>query len=325
MKKTRNQILKKIKEYDSIIILGHQRPDGDCVGSTLGLKNILTTSFPKKKIYAPANDSASYLDFLKPRDEELKPEIYQESLVIVLDTATKERIDSKYFHLAKETIKIDHHLPVDDYADINFVDVTAPATAQIIVDLFLYPPKNLEMEQEGAEALFTGIVTDTGRFKYSNIRSQTLNAASLLLDYDIDFEKIYNALYLKDSEVLKLEGYLYLNFKTTENGVAYFYIDKKIRKQYNITIEDAASLVNCLDSIKGSLIWVLFVEQDDSTIRVRIRSRYVSIDDIANNYRGGGHKQASGATLLEEKEIDLILKELDIRLKEFKKENGGLM
>lgn len=325
MKEIKKQILKKIKEYDSIIILGHQRPDGDCIGSVLGLKDILNTSFPKKKVYAPANDSVSYLDFLESREKELQPEIYQESLVIVLDTATKERIDSKYYHLAKEAIKIDHHLPVDDYGDINYVDVKAPATAEIIVDFLITFKKQLKLTSKGAKALFTALITDTGRFRYSSVTPKTLEIGAYLLTYDVDFEKIYNNLYLKDLKVLKLEGYLNLNFKTTENGVAYFYIDKKIRNQYNISIEDAASLVNCLDSIKGSLIWVLFVEQEDGTIRARIRSRYVTISDVANNYRGGGHKQASGATLLEEKEITLILKELDMRLKEFKKENGGLM
>jgi phosphoesterase RecJ-like protein len=96
-------------------------------------------------------------------------------------------------------------------------------------------------------------------------------------------------------------------------------------KEYNVTKDDAANLVNSLDSIKGSLIWVAFIEQDDEVeIRVRLRSRFVAINDIARNYRGGGHLQAAGATLYSKDEMDSILNELDLLHKEFKENNKEL-
>ncbi len=147
--------------------------------------------------------------------------------------------------------------------------------------------------------------------------------------------KIYSKLYAKESKVLKLQGAVCNNFKVTPNGVAYMYFSKRLMKKYNVTKEDAANLVNLLDSIKGSLVWVVFVEQmkkktkephpkgeaPENEIRVRIRSRELAINDVARNYRGGGHLQAAGATIFSKKEMNSLLKELDTLLEQYKKEN----
>ena len=135
------------------------------------------------------------------------------------------------------------------------------------------------------------------------------------------------------------QGYVYLNFKRTENGVAYIHFTEKLIKKFNVTKEDAANLVNCLDSIKGSLIWVVFVDQmlepdpnctnklerPENEIRVRLRSRFVEVNDIAKNYRGGGHLTAAGATIYSTKEKNKLLKELDEKLKNYKENNPGVL
>ena len=132
---------------------------------------------------------------------------------------------------------------------------------------------------------------------------------------------------------------MYLNFKRTENGVAYIHFTEKLIKKFNVTKEDAANLVNCLDSIKGSLIWVVFVDQmlepdpnctnklerPENEIRVRLRSRFVEVNDVAKNYRGGGHLTAAGATIYSTKEKNKLLKELDEKLKKYKENNPGVL
>ena len=123
-----------------------------------------------------------------------------------------------------------------------------------------------------------------------------------MIDAEIDIDGLYANLYVKDA-VYKLQGYTYSNFKMTDNGVSYIYMTKKIMKKYGIAPDEAANLVNTLDSIKGSLIWVAFVDQPDNSIRVRLRSRFVPINDIGRKYNGGGHLRAAGATLYHKSEI----------------------
>ncbi|HHX78187.1 MAG TPA: bifunctional oligoribonuclease/PAP phosphatase NrnA [Acholeplasmataceae bacterium] len=320
----KKQILNKIKEYDSIIIVRHQRPDGDCIGSALGLKAILRDTFPKKRIYSISEDWSDYLSFLGSDDSEVSLDVYKKSLIIALDTATKNRISNKSYVFGKEIIKIDHHINVEPYGDINYVREDMPATASMILDFYDSFRDELKMNYKAALCLFTGVVTDTGRFKYSSVNSNTMRLAGEMIDYGIDIEKIYAKLYLRDESSYKLKGYIFNKFKSTENGVAYIYFSQRIQKRFGVSSSEAAALVNSLDSIKGKLIWIIFVEQEDKTIRVRLRSRFARVVEIAQNYNGGGHAQASGATVNNKKEMKELLKEADQILKEFKEKNPEL-
>lgn len=318
----KKQILEEIEANDSIIIARHIRPDGDCIGSSFGLREILIASYPNKKIYSVGDGVPEYLSFLGEEDT-ITEDIYAESLVIVVDTATSVRIANDLYQNAKKVIKIDHHIPVDDYGDINYVREDYPACCQIIVDLIHTFPERLMLSQRAAMCLYTGLVTDTGRFRYRSVNAETMICASTLLNTHIDTEHIYTHLNVKSPESFKLQGYMYQNFKLTENGVAYAYLSKKIIKKFDATVEDAANLVNCMDSIKGSLIWILFVEYDNE-IRVRIRSRYLPVVTIGEKYKGGGHANACGATVENVKEMKLLLADADSLLKEFKNNNKEL-
>ncbi|MFA5749505.1 MAG: bifunctional oligoribonuclease/PAP phosphatase NrnA [Bacilli bacterium] len=320
----KTQIFNKIKEYEHIIILRHQRPDGDCIGSALGLKALLRESFPKKKIYSIADDWSEYLSFLGNDDAEVSIEIYKKSLIIVLDTATKNRISNNNYSFGKELIKIDHHINVEPYGDINYVREDMPATAAMILDFYDSFRDELKMNYTAAVCLFTGVVTDTGRFKYSSVNSNTMKLAGEMLDYGIDIEKIYARLYLRDESSFKLKGYIYNKFNSTENGVAYMFFSRRIQKRFGVSASEASALVNSLDSIKNKLMWIIFVEQEDKTIRVRLRSRFVRVVEIAQKYNGGGHAQASGATVNNKKELKALLKEADQTLKAFKEEHQDL-
>ena len=329
-----SKILEKIKEYDTIIIHRHERPDGDCIGSQMGLKYVIEDTFPHKKVYAVGDAVPEYLSDLG-KSEDISDDIYNEALVITVDTSLKKRICDQRFLNGKYLIKIDHHDDSEPFGDIEYVEPTSPACSSIIVDFIKTFENELNITERACNALYMGIVTDTGRFRYRSVTAQVLNNSGYLLSKGVDLERIYAKLYTKDSSILKLQGAVCNNFKLTPNGVAYMYFSKKIMKKYKVTKEDAANLVNLLDSIHGSLIWVAFVDQmkpktkephpkdeaPENEIRVRIRSRNVAVNEVARNYRGGGHLQAAGATIFSKKEMKSLLQELDELHLQYKKEN----
>lgn len=312
----KKQILDEIEKFDSIVIMRHMRPDGDCIGSSFGLREILKESYKDKKIYSMGDSIPSYLQFLGKEDE-FDLDIIKNSLVIVVDTSISKRVALPEFAQGKKIIKIDHHIAVEQYGDINLVYEDAPACCQIIVDFVNTFKDKLKINEKAAKCLYTGLVTDTGRFRFRSVVGDTLRVGGQLLDTGIDTENIYTNLNVKAPESFKLQGYVYQNFKRTENGVAYVYLTKKLMKKFGTTVEDASNLVNCMDSINGSLTWILFVDYDKD-IRVRLRSRYLPIVDIASKYNGGGHANAAGATLHSKKEIKELLNLADQELKEYK-------
>ena len=317
-----NQILEKIKEYNRIIIHRHIRPDGDCIGTQHALKKAIELNFPEKEVYAVGDIIPDYLDEYGVIDEVTK-DMYNGSLVIVVDTANEDRICNENYKLGDYIIKIDHHDDSSDYGNLNYVDPVMPACGAILTRLLR--SWNFKFNKEIATYLYVAITTDTGRFRFRGVNEEVMANAGYLISEGVEIDKLYTKLYTKEKESFKLQGYVYENFKTTDSGVAYIYFSQKTMKEYNVTKDDAANLVNSLDSIKGSLIWVAFIEQDDEVeIRVRLRSRFVAINDIARNYRGGGHLQAAGATLYSKDEMTSILTELDNLHKEFKENNKEL-
>lgn len=318
----KQEILKEIEGNDSIIIVRHMRPDGDCIGSSFGLRAILKASFPNKKIYSVGDEVPEYLRFLGEEDK-ISEDIYKNSLIIVVDTATSKRVCDEYYTTGKKVIKMDHHIPIEDYGDINYVREDFPACCQLIMDFYETFKEKLVLTKEAATCLYTGLITDTGRFRFRSVNGKTLHLAGNILDTNIDTEFIFTNLNTKSAESFKLQGYIYQNFKITENGVAYAFITKKVMKKFKASPDDASNLVNCMDSIKGSLIWILFVEYDNE-IRVRFRSRYIPVVGIGEMFNGGGHANACGASLSNKKQIKEVLAVADEKLKEFKESNKEL-
>ena len=321
----KKQILDKIKEYDKIMIFRHIRNDGDCVGATKGFKRILELTFPEKEIYLIDFDKAEYLEFLGPEDEEVPDEVYMESLGIVIDTASEARISNKKYALCKELIKIDHHIPLENYGDIWWVEEERSSACEMIVDFYKTFKDELKIDREAATYIYTGMVTDSGRFKYEGVTGETMRNAGILLDEGVDTETLYAHLYLESFGYLKFKAEIYRRMQITENGVAYIYIDKKMQEEFNLTLEQASACVGTLDSIRGAIAWMVFIENGDAegTIRVRLRSRFVHINPIAEKYHGGGHACASGATVYSWEEAEALLKEADAHIKEYKETHEG--
>ena len=319
------QILDKIKSYQRIFLFRHVRNDGDCVGATKGLKEILKASYPEKEIYLIDEDTAAYLEFMGPEDAPVGKELYEDALGIVLDTASEARISNKNYKRCKELIKIDHHIPLESYGDINWVEEERPSCCEMVVDFYSAFSDELVLTKQAAEHLYTGMVTDTGRFKYSGVGGDTMRAAAVLLDVGVDTDTLFARLYLEAFEYLKFKAHLYQNMQVTENGVAYLYIDKATQEQFGLSLEQASATVGTLDSIRGCISWIVFIENGDEqqSIRVRMRSRFVHINSVAEKYRGGGHACASGATVYGQEEVQALLRDTDALVKEYKETHEG--
>lgn len=307
-------LLKKIKEYDSIAIFGHVRPDGDCYGSLNGLKNIILTTYPKKKVYCLTAHVDS-LSFLGKMDD-VNDEVFVDSLAIVCDTATRERICDQRYKLCKEIIKVDHHLIIDNYGSYNFVDEDIAATS-LLICRFLFSYDELKITKEGATALYTGIITDTSNFRYRGVNLETFTLAGRLLEYGVDVEAIDQQLSFETLRMTKLKAYVFRTLKVSKNGVVYARLSKFVIKYYNLSYEEASSLVNLLANIKECPVWILFIEYPKE-IRVRIRSNGPEINMLAEAYGGGGHQKAAGASVKSWFASSQLIKDADELVKAYK-------
>ena len=318
-------ILNKIKENDTIFLFRHVRNDGDCVGATKGLKSLITASWPEKTVYIIDADTAKYLEFMGPEDAEVPDERYASALGIVLDTASEARISNRKYTLCKELIKIDHHIPLENYGCLQWVEEERSSCCEMIVDFYRTFKDQLVLNSEGATHLYTGMVTDSGRFKYDGVTGETLRCAAELLDVGVDTQTLFARLYLEAFEYLKFKAAIYERMQVTPNGVAWIYVDKAMQREFNLNLEQSSAVVGNLDSIRGCISWIVLIETGDqqNSIRVRLRSRFVHINPIAEKYHGGGHACASGATVYSVEEMQDLLHDADALVKEYKETHEG--
>ncbi|BCR36859.1 DHH family phosphoesterase [Mariniplasma anaerobium] len=310
------RILNKIKQAETIIIHGHKRPDGDCYGAQFGLKDIIKTTFPEKHVYV-VGQTSDFVDFVGKVDT-ITDDKYANALVIVVDTATAERISDPRYEMGSYLIKIDHHIPVDDYGDLRWVDTSFPSCAQMIAYFYHTFKNELKLTKQGAIALYTGIVTDTGRFRYRGVSKVTHQLAGMLLEKGVDVEFIDQSLSKETLAMVALKGYVYSNYVACD-GFIYIKMTRDVINKFGITDEQAASLVNSLSGIEGFPVWALFIEYPDE-IRIRLRSNGPTINTLANKYEGGGHAKASGCRIKSWKELDAFVKDAEEVVKEYKNE-----
>ena len=316
-------IFEKIKAYDRIVIFRHKRPDGDAVGSTLGLRGILKLSFPQKEIIVNNCDYSDYVGFLGGEDPAMPDEFYAEALGIIIDTATSDRVSNPRYALCKEICKIDHHIPKESYGDYEWVEEHRSSSCEMIAAFYAAFKDELKIDVETATLIYAGMVTDSGRFRFRSVSGDTMRLAGMLLDEGVDTDHLYANLYMKEFHTLKFQAEVYKKMKISENGVAYLYVSRAMQEKFGLTFEEACASVSYMDSIKNSLIWIAFIEADDGNIRVRLRSRFVTINQIAEKYNGGGHDCASGATVKSRSEMRRLIADADARLKEYKESNEG--
>ena len=301
--------LELIKKYNTIIIHRHITPDGDAIGSQVGLKYLILENFPDKKVYIVGDDPGRYSFMEYSTPETVSDEMYKDALAIVLDTSGAELISDQRYKTAKETLRIDHHIqsaPLTDYE----VDDTSYESCCGLIAAFA-KEQNLKMNPVIAKSLFTGIVTDSGRFRYDATTSRTFELASFLMQTPFETDSIYRNLYSQNFEDVLLRAKFVMKIKFTTHNVAYIYTTKEEADSYNRDIfYISRGMVSVMSDIKGIDIWVNFTESDRGVI-VEVRSTKYNINKIAVKYGGGGHEKASGATLKDRDTAMQMLMDLD--------------
>ncbi|WP_080876325.1 DHH family phosphoesterase [Oceanobacillus timonensis] len=313
MEKTK--IIKAIEENKKIIIHRHVRPDPDAIGSQMGLKALIKHSFPEKEVYA-TGENISSLTFLAQMDD-VPDDVYRGSLVIVCDTANQPRIDDERYHTGDQLIKIDHHPVTDSYGDTEWVSTDASSTSEMIVELALEAQsRGWALNKEAARLLYAGIVGDTGRFKFPSTTVKTFQYAGELVRFDFDRTALYDGLYQAEEKVLRLSGYILQHFQLSENGLCVIKLTTELLKKYNVSVEESNQLVQVVSDVKGMKAWVFFIEEANQ-IRVRIRSKGATINQVAGMYNGGGHPLASGATVYSWEEANDLAADLEKVCREY--------
>ena len=298
---TLDNILEEINKAESIVILTHENPDGDAVGSSLALYNALK-NYGKENIDVIIPEYSRCFEFL-PGTNIIKKEsdIEHYDLAISVDTATIKMLNgwAKYFDNAKTSIVIDHHGTNTMYGDLNYVNPDSPACAQILLVLFGY--YNMEITKEIGTCILTGIITDTGGFKYQGVNVETFEFVAELLNKGVNVSKIYRRVLettTRTSFELRRIAESRLEF-LFENKATFTYITLDDENQVHSETGDHEGIVNIGKCIEGVEVSVFIRElKEGKGWRVSLRSNeYVNVSDVALLFGGGGHPRAAGCTI----------------------------
>ncbi len=313
-KKEYKAFYKAIREFKRIFVFRHIKPDFDALGSQFGLVTFLKDNFPDKEIHFVGDDHVTFCPRIFPYTERLGEEAFESDfLAIILDVNDHSRIADPRYQKAKRIIKFDHHPCKEPVGHINILDTEAAAAAEILTDALLSFPGTY-ISPEAAKYLYIGIVGDSGRFQYSSTSAHTFACASALIARDISLPSIYQSMYQKTTEDLKIQAYVLTHYSISEHGVAYYLLPEKVQKDFGLTSERGKENVNMFSNIEGINVWCSITEDNDPKDycwRVSIRSKAKDISGVAQKWGGGGHAQASGARIDDIKDLEKFVKDLD--------------
>ncbi len=302
------EALKLIKKYHTIIIHRHAHPDGDALGSQMGLYHLIKDNFPDKKVYM-VGDVATRFPFVEVQFDEIPDDCYKGALAVILDCGSSRLICDDRYKLAEKTLRFDHHLYCEQIADLDIVESTYESACGVVT-MFAKCCK-LRLSPSSATALYMGMVTDSGRFSFDSTTARTFELAAFLLSQPIDLNTLYYNLYAEDfAEIIERADNMH-KIQFTSNNVAYIYTAKEDLPEGSDAAPVVSSgLVSLMRDIKGVFIWVNFTEGDDG-VHVELRSNRYNINPIAVKYGGGGHKKASGCTVPDRETAMKLLDDLN--------------
>ncbi len=302
-------ILKEVQAYNTIIIHRHSRPDGDAMGSQIGMKHILKENFPEKKIYM-VGDEAGYLSFMDDSIMDKIPDsTYEGALAMILDCGAAHLVSDDRYQLAARTARIDHHIFAGQFCDTEVIDSSYESCCGMVAHFAM--ESGLRLTPTAAKALYTGMLTDSGRFRYDSTSAQTFRLAAFLMEQEFDTNEIFRHLYADTFESKKMKSEFLLKTQFTPNRVAYIYTTKEEMATMDVsTFTVSRGMVNVMADIKGTDIWVNFTEADGGVL-CELRSAGPNINAIAVKYGGGGHMKASGATVADRETAMQMLHDLD--------------
>ncbi len=296
---TLDEILKEIKEAEKIVILTHESPDGDAIGSSLGMKFMIEELGKEVDVIIP--EYPRMFQFL-PGANKIKEdtEIEKYDLAISVDCATFKRMaKNEYFENAKKTIVIDHHGSNNMYGDLNYVNPVSPACSEILVGMAEY--FDIKISKEIGTCLMTGIITDTGGFRYIGITPDTFEYTAELLRLGVDIPDIYKrTMGTKTKANFELTKRVIDRMELLEDGkVAFTYMNTQDEVELKTEPGDHEGLVNVGRDIEGVLVSIFIRQKDDEdAYKVSLRSEDgINVSDICLLFGGGGHARAAGALI----------------------------
>lgn len=297
--KTVERIIELIEAAKTVCIVGHVRPDGDCIGSQVGLALALENAGKEVTVWNqdPVPDKLRFLD----RDRRLsRPKSGQKfDLVIATDCASAERLGKVADHIGDrgQMINIDHHASNTRYGDVNWVSPREPSTGELIFDLCAWA--GWKITQPMADCLFAAISTDTGSFQYPSVVPETLHTAAELVERGANLGHICQEIYQSFPITrVRLLRHVYSTFRLTHDGkTAYFWLKKANYSRAGADVEESEGLIDHIRAIEGVLVAVVFEETEAELTRISLRSKTadVNVNEIASLFGGGGHKAAAGA------------------------------
>lgn len=303
------QALELIRKYDRIIIHRHSNPDGDAIGSQIGLKHLIRVNFPEKDVRVVGDEARRYSFMDEAVMDPVPDGDYAGALAVILDTSAAALISDARYPLAAETLRIDHHLFCETIAGTEIVDSSSESCCGMIAAFA--EEQGLKLDVIGAKSLYTGMVTDSGRFRYDNTTPRTFRLAANLLAAGFDINEIYNNLYSEDYYNLLNRAKFTLKIRFTAHHVAYIYNTLADVAESGLSPNAVSrGMVGTMADIRGVNSWVNFTETEEG-VWCEIRSSKYNINPIAVKYGGGGHAKASGATLKDRAEAIRLLGDLD--------------
>ncbi|HIU51338.1 MAG TPA: bifunctional oligoribonuclease/PAP phosphatase NrnA [Candidatus Merdicola faecigallinarum] len=314
---TLDDITKAINEAETIAILTHESPDGDAMGSSLAMYNALKDMGKKPDIIIP--EYPRTFSFLPGADEILKEgKQKQYDLVISLDCADLKRLNgfANYFEDAKTTISIDHHRMNPMFADYNYVDPASPACCQILVVILEY--LKVEITKDIGTCLLTGIITDTGGFKYPGVTAETFEFAAWLLTSGVNVSNIYKkVLQIKTRANYELSKLAMNRMEFLEDDrITFTYITLEDEKRFQAEEGSHEGIVEIGRDIEGVEVSIFLHEAEDG-FKVSLRSNeYINVSEVCFMFGGGGHMRAAGCKMtgtieqIKNKLVNEIKKEL---------------
>ena len=309
------QIIEEIEKADSIVLLRHRKPDLDALGSQLGFSEVIKNTYPTKKVCVVGELPAN-LSYMGKMDEITQEEL-DCSLVIITDCSSPQLIQCPFSFDIDRVIKIDHHPNVTPFGKICFVNTHAASVSEFIAEFVLDEKTPFKMNQEAASAFYAGMLGDTGRFLYPSTSANTFKIASKLLEYDVDVSGIADRMITKPLKINRMTGYLYEHLEITSEGMSTIILTDEVLNSFEANDQLASLVVSVPGAIEGVLVWSIFVEQEDGNFRVHLRSKGPIINDIAQEFGGGGHPLACGIPSVTNKQIDEVNLKLMNRVKGF--------
>lgn len=295
------RIIEEIRSHQKFCVVGHVRPDGDCIGSQLAVAMALKNLGKDVRCWNEDGvpDKLKFLDCDKMFEKPKRGEEFD--CIIATDCASFERLGKCGAAVEKRKllINIDHHLSNTKYGDLNWISAREASTGELIYKLM--KAAGWSITRPIADCLFTAVSTDTGSFQYATTQPMTYHTAAELVQRGADLAKISDEVYQSHPlSRVRLLRHLYNKFRLTHNDqIAYLWLKKKDFSRAGADTEESEGLIDHIRDIKPVVVALIFEELEPELTRISLRSKnnHISVNEIAAHFGGGGHKAAAGARI----------------------------